>query len=153
VRRQAVALFGVIVLVVASCGSGAKRLTKVQYEAHLQADGKALTRAGDAMISGRSPLADAKHVAQTQAALRRVADDLASIRPPTNAVRDNERLVKGFRAIAAAVDPLRRQLAAGEKLDLLQALARIEEPRAAKLVQPALDDLKRKRYKLGAFGT
>jgi len=143
-----------LVLVLAGCGGGgSKPLTKAQYEQRLQADGKAAQRATAGISPNRRPLALAKSLAQAQAALRRAADDLDSLRPPADAVRDNVRIARGLRALATMFEPVRRKLAAGKPIDLAREFTKLREPQAVHDAQLAVNDLQRKGYVVGVFGT
>src|SRR5947209_15480869 len=92
VRRRAVPIGFLVVLLAAGCGGSAKPLTRAQYEHHLQADGKAIEHDAAALVTARTPTGLAQRIAQEQAELRRAADDLASLDPPVDAVRDNARI-------------------------------------------------------------
>jgi hypothetical protein len=151
--RRFGAAFLVVVALAGCGGGGAKPLTKAQYEQHLQADGAAAQRATKSLAGGTRPLALAKSLAQVQAELRRVADDLDGLRPPSDAVRDNARIARGLRGLAASFEPLRRKLAAGQKLNLAQEFAKLQEPKSVADAQLAINDLQRKGYAVGVFGT
>jgi hypothetical protein len=154
VQRRAVLLLGTVVFALAGCGGGGpKPLTKAQYERHLQADGAAAQRATRSLGTNTRPLALAKNLAQIQATLRRIADDLDGLRPPSDAVRDNARIAAGLRGLAASFEPLRRKLAAGKKVDLAQEFAQLNQPKSVADAQRAINDLQRKGYTVGVFGT
>jgi hypothetical protein len=150
-KRLAAVAFGVLLL--AACG-GSSRISKSQYEQHLQNDGKAVA---DTIrtLSGAQTSTDlgaiVKKVDSASAAVKQAADDLDSLKPPADAEADNTALVTGLRAIESGLAKLKKALATNP----LQAAAigrDLQQAPEVKAAEKAAADLKKKGYKVGVLG-
>ncbi len=140
-------------MLLAACG-GSSRLSKSQYEQHLQNDGKAVANT-IATLTGAQTSTDlgaiVKKVDSASVAVKQAADDLDSLKPPSDAEADNAALVTGLRAIQSGLAKLKKALAANP----LQAAAigrDLQQAPAVKAAEKAAADLKKKGYKVGVLG-
>jgi hypothetical protein len=140
-------------LVLAACG-GSSRLSKSDYEQHLQNDGKAVANTIKTLTGAESSTdlgAIVKKVDAAQAAVKQAADDLDSIKPPSDAEADNSAIVTGLRAIDSGLTKLKKALATNP----LQAAAigrNLQQAPQVKAAEKAAADLKKKGYQVGVLG-
>jgi hypothetical protein len=150
-KRLAAVAFGVLLL--AACG-GSSRMSKSQYEQHLQNDGKAVADTIRTLTGAQTSTdlgAIVKKVDSASAAVKQAADDLDSLKPPADAEADNMALVTGLRAIESGLAKLKKALATNP----LQAAAigrDLQQAPEVKAAEKAAADLKKKGYKVGVLG-
>jgi hypothetical protein len=149
-RLAAVAL---ATLLLAACG-GSSRLSKSQYEQHLQNDGKAVSNTIKTLSGAQTSLdlgAIVKKVDSASAAVKQAADDLDALKPPADAEADNTALVTGLRAIESGLAKLKKALSTNpiQAAAIGRALQQAPEVKAA---EKAAADLKEKGYKVGVLG-
>jgi hypothetical protein len=150
-KRLAAVAFGVLLL--AACG-GSSRISKSQYEQHLQNDGKAVADTIRTLTGAQTSTdlgAIVKKVDSASAAVKQAADDLDSLKPPADAEADNTALVTGLRAIESGLAKLKKALATNP----LQAAAigrDLQQAPEVKAAEKAAADLKKKGYKVGVLG-
>jgi hypothetical protein len=150
-KRLAAVAFGVLLL--AACG-GSSRMSKSQYEQHLQNDGKAVADTIRTLTGAQTSTdlgAIVKKVDSASAAVKQAADDLDSLKPPADAEADNTALVTGLRAIESGLAKLKKALATNP----LQAAAigrDLQQAPEVKAAEKAAADLKKKGYKVGVLG-
>jgi hypothetical protein len=152
-RGVATLAVGVLCLVAAGCGGGGGRLSKSQYEQHLQADGQAITKAFKPLSTAPSSLTElAGELKVGEGKLHDAADDLGGVKPPKEVEKDNDALVSGLRKLADELEALRK---AAEKKDpqlVQKTLAELRSSHALVDARNATDDMKKKGYKLGTLG-
>jgi hypothetical protein len=146
----AVALLG---LVLAGCGGGGgSRLSKADYERHLQSDGREITNAFKPLAQPPSSLdALSKQLDTGVSKLRDAAEDLDGVTPPKEAEEDNDKLTAGLRKLADELDSLRK---AAEKKDptlVQKTLDGLRHSHALIDARAATEDLKKKGYNLGSL--
>jgi hypothetical protein len=134
-------------------GGGGGRLSKAAYEQKLQAEARKLTplltAMGTAMISP-NPRDLLGKLEKARKELRNAADELASLRPPADAVADNKRIAETFRRFDAILSRVKSAAANGDAQQMRRLLGELQS--AGKEGQDASNDLKKKGYHIGAFG-
>ena len=130
-QRQAAALCLATVLVIGAtaCGGGGSgRLSKQAYEQKVQAIGAKIAKEAARPSSARSAASEVTDAAA----------ELAALKPPRDAVVDNQKLAAGLRVAASFYSDSRGASKALRSPALIAAAA-------------AVGDLERKGYKLGVF--
>jgi len=148
-------LLVLVVLALAACG-GSGRMSKADYQARLQADGKtvqttvtALTKTG----SVTSLSAFATKVDSAEASVKKAADDLASLKPPKDVETDNRQIVTALRTIQSGLEKLKATAASGGTAAVIAAAGRLENAPQLKTAEKAIADLKSKGYRVGFLGS
>lgn len=138
----------------AGCGGGGKtQLSKNQYEAQLQKDGQEITQVFKPLSTPpRSLPTFAASIEKGQATLRKVANDLAATKPPSDVAADNAKLVTGLRHFAVVLEPLRKGAADRNVAELRKAARRIRASNPLRGAQEATADMKKKGYQIGELG-
>src|SRR5579872_4885400 len=97
------ALLALVGVLLAGCG-GSGRLSKSAYQQRIQTDGNTVQKQVTALTkTAPTSLAQfAQRVDAAEAAVKKAADDLASLKPPSDAAVDNAAVVTALRAIQAA---------------------------------------------------
>ena len=151
--RVAPLLGFVVVLVLAvsasGCG-GSSRLSKESYQRKLLAIGSRDAKGrGSVGVVTTSRGSGARRLVSL---LNAEADELASLKPPAEAAADKAKLVAGLRAFARISVAALNANATGRAAQaaVVRAIQRSPELVA---FSAALDDLRRKGYKLGAFAS
>jgi hypothetical protein len=153
-RHRGFATLAVVLLalVLAGCGGGGSRLSKSDYEQHLQSDGREITNAFKPLAQPPSSLdALSKELDTGVSKLRDAADDLDGVKPPKEAEKDNDKLATGLRKLADELDSLRN---AAEKKDptlVQKTLDGLRHSHALIDARAATEDLKKKGYNLGSL--
>jgi hypothetical protein len=158
VRHRGVATLAAAALAIlaAGCGGGGgggDRLSKSQYEQHVQKDGQDITTAFKPLNTpptSLKQLADELKVGQEK--LRSAASDLDGVTPPKDVEADNNALVKGLRTLADELEGLRTAAAKGDPALVQKALTNLQKSHALIDARRATDDMKKKGYKLGSIG-
>ena len=142
------ALLAVAGVLLAGCG-GSGRLSKSAYEEHLQTDGKTVQTTVTALTkTAPTSLAQfAQRVDAAEAAVKKAGDDLASLKPPSDAADDNAALVAAFRAIQSALEKVKANPAGAQAI-----VTKLEASPQLKAAERATTDLKKKGYKVGVIG-
>ena len=148
-----------LVLAGAGCGGGGGqsggdgRLSKSEYEARIQNDGREITDAFGALRTQPKSLPElASKLDRAQDKLRAVTDDLDSITPPEEIEADHDELVKGLRKVAQLLEPLRKAAADEDLQAVKKAVGDIQNTNALKDAQEAAADMKEKGYRIGSLG-
>jgi len=144
-----------LVLAVAGCGGGGggSRLSKAQYEQHLQTDSQAITKAFRPLSTPPSSLSVlASELKTGQEKLRSAADDLSGVTAPKDVEKDNKALVAGLRKLADELESLRSAAAKKDPSQVQKALSELKTSHALLDARRATDDMKKKGYTLGGFG-
>jgi len=139
-------------LVFAGCGSSAKTVSKAAYQAELQKLGTDLTDAGSALGKAIDTATFNRNVQTLQDHLRAASHELRGLRPPQNVRSVNDKLAKALREFADVLEPVkeaRRQSIVKAR----DALAAVGRSSAVKDGRAAIEELKRKGYDVGEFGT
>jgi hypothetical protein len=147
------AILAIAGVVLAGCG-GSKSLSKSAYEQKLQGDGKAVQQSVTALTKTTpSTLAElAKRVDVAEASVKTAADDLDSIKPPSDAVADNAAIVSALRAIQAGLERLKKAAASGDPAAAQKIAGQLASSPQLKAAEKAATDLKKKGYKVGVIG-
>lgn len=134
--------------VLAGCG-GTSRLSKTAYEQKLQTDGKAV-QSQLAALSKSPPktLAQlATRVDTIETVVKKMADDLSSIKPPSDAEADNTAIVAGLKRIESGAEEVKANPTAAQAI-----VAKIEKAPELEAANKAVADLKSKGYQVGVIG-
>ena len=144
-RLALLALAGVLL---AGCG-GSSRLSKSAYEQRVQADGKAVQTSVTALTkTPPKTLAQlATRVDAAAAVVKTAADDLASLKAPSDAVADNAAIVAALRAIQTGLEKVKTDPTAAATI-----VGQLESSPQLKTAEKATADLKQKGYKVGVIG-
>jgi cell pole-organizing protein PopZ len=144
-RLALLALAGVVL---AGCG-GSSRLSKSAYEQRVQADGNAVQTSVTALTkTPPKTLAElATRVDAAEAVVKKAADDLASLKAPSDAVADNAAVVAALRAIQAGLEKVKTDPTAAATI-----VGQLESSPQLKAAEKATADLKQKGYKVGVIG-
>jgi predicted component of type VI protein secretion system len=141
-------------LALAGCGGGSSSLSKSAYESRIQADGKSVQTAIQGVAASTTSLATlAKAIDTAEAAVKKSADDLESLKPPADAAADTTTIVKGLRAIGSGLEAMKRAAAKGDTNAARAAALAISDAPQVRAAQRAADDLKKKGYDVGVIGT
>jgi hypothetical protein len=148
------ALVLLVVLGLAGCGGGSSRLTKQEYEQHLKRDGKLAAKAlvGSSTANGAAPDAYARRIELAQSDMKRAADDLDGLTPPTDAEQDTKTMVVGLRFLVKQLGKLHHAAATGDAAEAAGVSAAVGSSKELRGVNRAVADLKRKGYDVGVFG-
>lgn len=145
--KRLAAVLALVGVVLAGCG-GSGRLSKSAYEQKVQAVGKPVAQV-IASLQAHPPKTAAALAARldtAEAAVKTAADDLASAKPPSDAVADNAAIVTALREVQTGLEKVKANPLAASKI-----LGQIETSPAIKAAEKALADLKGKGYKVGAI--
>ena len=142
------ALLAVAGVLLAGCG-GSGRLSKSAYEKRIQADGNAVQKSVTALTktAPTSLTQFGQRVDTAEAAVKTAADDLASLKPPSDAVADNAAIVTALRAIQSGLERVKANPTGAETI-----VAKLEKSPELKAAEKATADLKQKGYKVGVIG-
>jgi hypothetical protein len=140
-----------LAIALAGCGGG-DRLSKSQYEQHLNSDSQAIKKAIEPLSTTPASMEElVSKLKVGEAQLREAADDLDGIKPPKDVEKDNATLAKGLRTFADELGSFRK---AAEKKDpqlLRETFAKLQSSHALEEVRAATNDMKKKGYNLGNF--
>ncbi|HEY2543164.1 MAG TPA: hypothetical protein VGH92_08930 [Gaiellaceae bacterium] len=142
------ALFIVAVVVLAGCG-GSSRLSKTAYEQKLQVDGAQVQASITKLVKNPpTTLAQvATRIDRTEAIVQQAANEIASLKAPSDAVADNAAIVTGLRRIQSGLEQVKKNPTAAASV-----ITSIEKSPQLKAATKATTDLKRKGYKVGVIG-
>ena len=133
-------------ILLAGCGGGS-RMSKPAYELRLQADGNAVQKSVTA-VANTSSFADfAKNVDAAEAAVKKAADDLDKVKPPSDAEADNTAIVAALRRIQTGLEQVKANPSGAQGI-----VKQIESSPELKAAEKATADLKKKGYKVGVIG-
>ena len=153
-RGIAVVLVALAALTVAGCGGGGNELTKAQYEQRVQADAKALGTAFSSIGTAVTTPAQLKTVvADAKKELEKAAADLASLKPPQDARDANQKFVAGLRAVEKQLTALSDALQKGDIASMVTLAQKLSQSKELAAAQQAANDLQKKGYDLGGFGS
>ncbi|MHB8470092.1 MAG: hypothetical protein ACYDCH_10105 [Gaiellaceae bacterium] len=138
-------------VLVAGCGGG--MLSKAQYEQRIQTDGKAVQAAIQSIDAGTTSLPSlATQVSAAEAAVKKSADDLESLKAPKDAAADNVKIVAGLRAIGRGLEALKRAARKGNAAAAHAAAISVTRAPEIREAQRASTDLRKKGYSIGVIG-
>jgi hypothetical protein len=142
------ALLAVAGVLLAGCG-GSGRLSKSAYEQRIQADGNTVQKSVTALTktAPTSLTQFAQRVDAAEAAVKKAADDLASLKPPSDAVADTAAIVTALRSIQSALERVKANPTGAEAI-----VTKLEKSPELKAAERATADLKQKGYKVGVIG-
>ena len=145
-NRALWALLCVLVISVAGCGGGST-LSKSAYRAKLK---KALVTDLGAALRPLQTSASAKGyeklVSAAQPKLRKIADDLNSVKPPKEVQHDNDLIVRSLKKFADALTPLKEAAKKHDKAAIQAAIQKIGTSQFTKDLRTAVADLTKKGY-------
>ena len=135
------------------CGGGSDRLSKSEYEAKLKSIGGELkNNFGNFDPSKGSGSLEAQ-IGQAQTKLNTAAGELKKLKPPEDAAADNTKLADGLSGLARQINSLKQALASGDLSKVQQTANEFKSSSVAADTKQATDDLKKKGYDVGVFGT
>jgi multidrug efflux pump subunit AcrA (membrane-fusion protein) len=140
------ALIAVAGVLLAGCG-GSSRMSKSAYEQKLQAEGKSVQTAVNAVAKTSNFNDFAKNIDTAEAAVKKAADDLDSLKPPSDVATDNAALVAALRRIQAGLEQVKANPTQAQAI-----VKQIESSKELKAAEKATADLKQKGYKVGVIG-
>ena len=142
------ALLIVAVVLVAGCG-GSGRISKASYEQKVQTDGKAVqTSLTSLSKSPPTSLAQlTKRIDTIETVVKKMADDLSSLKPPSEAEADNTAIVAGLRRIQSGAEQVKSKPTSAQTI-----VTAIQASPQLKAADKAIADLKSKGYKVGVIG-
>lgn len=147
-----VAVAAMLAALAAGCG-GSGQMSKADYEAKIQADGQAVQDTVAKISASFSSIKTvAKQVAAAEVAAKKAADDLDATNPPKEVAADNDTLVTALRAIDAELKKLAQAAKDGDQVAAAQAASAIQSSPEIKAGQAAVQDMKKKGYKVGVIG-
>ena len=82
-----------------------------------------------------------------EASVKTAADDLAALKPPSDAVDDNAAIVTGLRSTQSALEQVKANPTGARTI-----IARLQASKSYKDALKATADLKKKGYKVGVIG-
>jgi hypothetical protein len=143
-----------VVLLVAGCGGGSSRLSKQDFETHLNRDAVLAAKAatGASTADFNSPDVYARRIVLAQKDMTKAADDLDSIKPPADAEKDVATIVAGLRYLSKALGRLHDAAVAKSFTKAQKVSTDIQTSPEVKGVAIAIAGLERKGYDVGAFG-
>jgi len=141
------ALIVVTGVLLAGCG-GSGRMSKSAYEQKLQSD-VVSAQASVTALAKTTPtsLADlAKRIDAAETTVRNAADNLDSLKPPSDASADNDAIVAALRRIEKGLEQVKSDPTGAQSI-----VAAIEGSPDVKAAEKAIADLKKKGYKIPAI--
>jgi hypothetical protein len=145
------ALAAAALVLLAGCG-GSSRMSKADYEAKVQSDGKAVQKEVAKLNTFTSMSELGQHIGGAEQAVKAAADDLDKIKPPKDAEADNHTIVVALRTIDTQLVRLEAAAKKGDIAGAQAAGAAIQKAPEIKAAQQAAADLKKKGYKIGVLG-
>ena len=142
------ALVVVVGVLLAGCG-GSGRLSQSAYEQKLQSDVESAQTPVAALVkTPPTSLADlTKKIDAAEAAVKKAADDLDSLKPPSDASADNDAIVAALRRIQKGLEQVKSNPTGAQSI--VTATAGSAEVKAA---ETAAADLKKKGYRVPVIG-
>jgi chromosome segregation ATPase len=158
-RTRAIAAMLLAILVAlggVGCGGGGSsdRLSKSQYETKVKSIGSDLQTSLNTFNSNNKDLGQLEtKVGQAQTKLQSAASQLKSLKPPSDAEADTKKLAAGLTGLANQFNSLKQALASGDLAKVQQTANAFKGSPAAADAKAATEDLKKKGYDVGVFGT
>jgi chromosome segregation ATPase len=157
-RTRAIAALLLAILVAlggVGCGGGSSdRLSKSEYEAKVKSIGKDLQTSLNTFNSNNKDLGALEtKVGQAQTKLQSAASQLKGLKPPSDAEADTKKLAAGLTGLANQFNSLKQALASGDLAKVQQTANAFKGSPAAADAKAATEDLKKKGYDVGVFGT
>jgi hypothetical protein len=143
-RRGKLLVLALLAAVAAGCGG--ERLSKADYEQKVRTVYAGVQQAFQA-TNVRHGLAERVGAAQDE--LRRAADELNSVEPPTAVEKQNEEIVEGLREYADDLDGLRKAAEQGDAARIRAFNEQLPRNEAVKQIAEAAEEMKFKGYDLG----
>jgi hypothetical protein len=129
-------------------------MSKADYEAKIQAAGQQVQDAVAKISSSMSSMTElAKQVGVAEVAAKKAADDLDSLNPPADVADDNDKLVRALRTIDVQLKKLAQAAKDTDQVAAAQAAEAIQNAPEIKAGQAAVNDMKKKGYKVGVLGS
>jgi ABC-type Fe3+-citrate transport system substrate-binding protein len=153
-KLMVIVLAAVVAVVAAGCGSSSStEMSKADYEAKIQANGKAVQDAVAAISAGFTNIKSvAKQVAAAEVAAKKAVDDLDATNPPKDVAADNDALVVALRAIDAQLKKLSQAAKAGDAMAAVAAASALQSSPEIRAGQAAIKDMQKKGYAVGVLG-
>jgi hypothetical protein len=153
VGRALILLTVLLALVATGCGSKPKPVTKAQYEQRLQAIGRQLYLAANALGSSTNTQIFNNNIDKLKKVVHDAAKDLNGVRPPGLAAqRQNDRLVHAYRELEKQFDKVKdeRRISYPRAVAALQA---VQKSPAAQETISAARQLRKLGFKVPVFAT
>jgi hypothetical protein len=148
-----IAVAAMLAVLAAGCG-GSSQMSKADYEAKIQAAGQQVQDAVAKISSSMSSMTElAKQVGVAEVAAKKAADDLDSLNPPADVADDNDKLVRALRTIDVQLKKLAQAAKDTDQVAAAQAAEAIQNAPEIKAGQAAVNDMKKKGYKVGVLGS
>jgi len=152
-RLMGIALAATLAVLAAGCGSSSGEMSKADYEAKIQADGKAVQDSVSAISAGFTNIRSvAKQVAAAEVAAKKAADDLDATNPPKDVAADNDALVIAMRTIDAELKKLTQAAKDGDAMAAQAAASALQSSPEIQAGQAAVKDMQKKGYAVGVLG-
>jgi len=154
--RAKLVVIAAALLAAAGCGGGGSgngTLSKSDYEHKMQAEGQRLTSAlRSANVTSAKDIHDfANRLGSVKDDIAKSADDVDALQPPADAVADTQTIADVLHRLAAVIGEIQKAASGNDEAGFQRDVKQLaSELRAA---QPAIRDLKRKGYDVGAFGS
>jgi hypothetical protein len=152
VRTKLAFLLAALALV-AGCGGGSSRVTKAEFEQHIQSDGKALQKVIANLGAAKSLTELATQVGGAEKAVKAAADDLESLKPPADAEEPTKTIVKALRSIDVQLKQLEQAAKDNDLIAVQKTAQAIQSSPDIAAAQKAANELKKKGYKIGVLGS
>jgi hypothetical protein len=151
--RTKLAFLAAALVVVAGCGGGgSSRLTKAEFERHIQKDGTALQNAVAKLGAAKSLTELATQVGSAEKAVKAAADDLESVKPPADAEAPTKTIVKALRSIDTQLKQLEQAAKDNDLIAVQKTAQAIQSSSDIAAAQKAANVLEQKGYKIGVIG-
>jgi major membrane immunogen (membrane-anchored lipoprotein) len=153
-RHRGLATVAVAAFLLAGCGSsgGGSRLSKSQYQNHLQTDAAAITKAFKPLTTPPSSLKQlASELKVGVSKLRGASNDLDGVKPPKDAEKDNAKLASGLKKLGDELDALRVAADRQDPTLVSKTIDGLRHSHALIDARIATDDLRKKGYSLGGL--
>ena len=156
-QRRAVAAVLLALLVALGgigCGGGSDRLSKSDYEKQVKQIGTDLQSSLKPLNSQNKDLGSLEgRVAAAQLKLQSASGRLRKLKAPNDAQADNTKLANGLSGLAREFNNLKQALASGDLAKVQQTANEFKTSSVATQTKAATEDLKKKGYDIGVFGT
>ena len=136
------------------CGGGSDRLSKSDYEAQVKKIGTDLQSLLKPLSSQNKDLGSLEsQVAAAQVKLQSASSQLKKLKAPSDAQADTTKLAAGLSGLAREFNNLKQALASGDLAKVQQTANEFKTSSVAAETKAATEDLKKKGYDVGVFGT
>ena len=136
------------------CGGGSDRLSKSDYEKQVKKIGSDLQTSLKPLSGSSKDLGSLEsQVAAAQVKLQSASDQLKKLKAPSDAQADTTKLANGLSGLSREFNNLKQALASGDLAKVQQTANEFKTSSVAAETKAATEDLKKKGYDVGVFGT